>query len=172
MTNTNMITGIKTQHDSSRRKLLKVAVGATLISSSLASASTKGVFVLVSDDEYSQATSKAASIAPSLEIVQKSVYPRIIIESPSLNNEKLSSPLDIFVRFEASEGASIAMDSLTITYGFFMDITSRILENAEIGSDFVQAAGAELPKGKHSFTVRIKDSNGAHAEQEFDIVVS
>lgn len=128
-------------------------------------------FILITPNEYVEAHSAEKGFVKKNINIEKNDYPQIIVESPKLTADSLTSPVNIIVRFETSQGDSIDMNSLLITYGFFMDITERILQNADIGDDFIQAHGAELPSGKHSFTIRIKDSAGRRAEKEFKVVV-
>lgn len=135
-----------------------------------ASSDTGTVFELVTPDEYALATSKGESPRPTLSTRSlPGLGPQIVLERPDQLSAKLSSPLDILLRFSTSDGASIDMQSLRISYGYFlrMDITDRILEHAVMGDSHLEARGAQLPGGKHEIFVEISDEKGRKTEKEY-----
>ena len=152
------------------QKLL-VACALTVVSTTAATSAL--AFDLVSVEEHDEAI--AAGDNPEFDLIAKSIPggPEIEIISPEVTSDKLSSPVDIEVQFQPSEGASIDMDSLKIYYLMFIkkDITKRILENAEIGPDSIKALGAELPSGKHKFLVEISDSAERKSSEKFIVEV-
>lgn len=130
------------------------------------------VFTLISPEEY--AASLTLVQPDDLDYMPKAVLdaPRILVKSPTAT-DTLVSPVDIEVLFEAANGATIDMKSLKILYVllFKKDVTSRILEHADIGADFLKVSGAQLPAGKHAFILKISDTQMREASQKFEIVV-
>lgn len=136
------------------------------------SSNTGSVFDLVTLEEYSLALSKGER--PQNQLTTKSlpgIGPEIVLERPDQLGSKLNSPVDILLRFSTSDGASIDMQSLRISYGYFLriDITDRILEHAELGESHLEARGAKLPSGKHEIFIEISDENGRKTEKEYSI---
>ena len=85
--------------------------------------------------------------------------PEIQVNSPSLTQEKLSSPFSIQVRFKAEEGAKIDIESIRILYGWMkIDITDRIKDYATISSEGIFADSAAFPAGKHKITIEVADT--------------
>lgn len=85
--------------------------------------------------------------------------PEIHVNSPSLDQSKLSSPFAIEVRFKAEEGAKIDIESIRILYGWMkLDITDRIKDYATISSDGIFADSAAFPAGKHKITIEVADT--------------
>jgi len=130
-------------------------------------------FVLVTPDEYQEAVDKGEN--PYNDLVAKSVAngPQINVVSPTVSQGKLVSPVDIKVEFKAADAANIDMSSLKIFYLMFIkkDVTSRILESADMGKNSISAKGAKLPSGTHKFLVEISDSENRKASQKFVVEV-
>ena len=151
------------------RKILLICavLGAT------AAATSAYAFDLVTVEEHNEAVESGEN--PADDLIAKSISggPEIVIVSPHETSEKLASPVDIEVRFQSSDGASIDMDSLKIYYLMFIkkDVTKRILENAEVGVDSIKAPGAELPSGRHKFLVEISDSAQRKSSEKFVVEV-
>jgi len=130
------------------------------------------VFTLISPEEYAEAL---MIVQPDdLDYLPKAVLdaPKILVKSPAAS-ASLVPPVNIEVHFEAASGAAIDMKSLKILYVllFKKDVTSRILEHADVGADFLKVSGANLPAGKHAFILKIKDTQKREASQKFEIVV-
>jgi len=138
-----------------------------------AAATSTYAFDLVTLEEHSEAVE--AGDNPVHDLIAKSIPggPQIRIVSPEVTSDKLSSPVDIEVQFQSSEGVNIDMDSLKIYYLMFIkkDVTERILENAEVGADSIKASGANLPSGKHKFLVEISDSENRKSSEKFIVEV-
>lgn len=130
-------------------------------------------FDLVTLEEHNEAVE--AGDNPAHDLVAKSIPggPQIKIVSPEVTSDTLASPVDIEVQFQSSEGANIDMDSLKIYYLMFIkkDVTKRILENADVGTDSLKASGAKLPSGKHKFLVEISDSEKRKSSEKFIVEV-
>ena len=130
-------------------------------------------FDLVTIEEHNEAIETGEN--PADDFIVKAVPggPVIKVLSPEAASGTLSSPVDIEVQFQSSEGADIDMDSLRIYYLMFIkkDVTKRILENADVGVDSLKALGAELPSGKHKFLVEISDSEKRKSSEKFIVNV-
>ena len=152
------------------RRLLAICAVSAITS---VAATNTYAFDLVTVEEHSEAVE--AGDNPAHDLVAKSIPggPQIKIVSPEVTSDKLASPVDIEVKFQSSEGANIDMDSLKIYYLMFIkkDVTSRILENAEVGADSIKASGAKLPSGKHKFLVEISDSEKRKSSEKFIVEV-
>ena len=105
------------------------------------------------------ASSRAITRGPRIEILD-------------LDDGKLHSPLHFRLKFLAFGGATIDMNSLTVTYlrGSNIDLTQRI-------KPFVRPTGidmpdAEVPPGEHAIRVDLKDSDGRSATASFVLAVS
>ncbi len=92
--------------------------------------------------------------------------PEVEVVSPSVAG-LIKSPFNLKVRFRAHGGAEVDRDSVAITYRKVpaIDVTQRI-------APFIRANGidmqdAELPPGKHSFRIDIKDTRGRWAAPFF-----
>ena len=82
--------------------------------------------------------------------------PEIIIERPDVASE-VAPPVDIAIRFEASEDAAIDLDSLKIRYGWF-DITDRVLKAMDVSPEGIQGQIQSLKKGKYSLKISVRDT--------------
>lgn len=159
-------------NDSHAKNRLKVICASMLCLQLLFAASTHASegFTLVTEQEHADFLASLES-APEQILSIKSAVPSVLVESPALDGSEIKGPIDIIVRFITSDDASIDMKSLSISYGFFMDVTDRILAEAEIAADSFVVRNANVPKGKHRFTIRVKDSLGRQAEKEIKVVV-
>jgi hypothetical protein len=93
------------------------------------------------------------------------------VEQPD-TAKPIKSPITIIVHFRAQDGAVINPSSIRVTYGWLgIDITRRVLEHAELTVDGLTATNAQLPSGKHSVTISIRDSRGREAVRNFDFSV-
>ena len=126
-------------------------------------------FVLVTPDEY-EAHAAAEAEAPRSLLESRSddpEAPRIIVELPEAS-AAYTSPVDIRIRFESSDDATLDLDTLEITYGIFgHDVTQRITENATVTESGIEAPGAVLPSGRHRLKISISDTKGRVGERRF-----
>jgi len=76
------------------------------------------------------------------------------------NDAPASSPLSFVVKFKARGGASIDMDSVTMTYMVKepVDLTSRI--RRFMVKDEIRITDALVPSGSHQIRIFVQDSNG------------
>jgi hypothetical protein len=90
-------------------------------------------------------------------------------------NQPITSPVTIRVSFQPQDNAGIDLTTFRVTYyglfGIPIDITSRILEHAELSDSGIYAKDAELPSGHHRVTVEIADGMGRVGAQPFEFTV-
>jgi hypothetical protein len=97
--------------------------------------------------------------------------PTIELLSPGLG-KGITSPLDIRLRWQAQDGATIDPDSVRVRYGRFgLDVTSRVLAAARIGTTGIEAPGAKLPAGEHRLAIEVADSQKRVGRREFVVEV-
>ena len=118
-------------------------------------------FWLISPAEYQQKMPKMLSKGLfGADPIDKD-GPSIELLSPSINKgDTLASPMRIELSFNPKEGAKILPSSFKVTYDMGMlelDITDRILGQAEVTPSGLIVSGAELPIGSHSITISISD---------------
>ena len=97
--------------------------------------------------------------------------PEIVLVSPHMPM-KISSPIDIELRFLAMPPAKIVRGSLRILYGLFgFDITERLIKDAEITQFGIMAKNAKLPAGSHSITIEISDDRNRVGRKTFEFQI-
>jgi len=93
--------------------------------------------------------------------------PSIILLQPSLS-AITRGPVDIQVRFLASQGSRINVKSLRVLYGWFgIDVTDKLLEHARVTADGFFAKDTDLPSGHHKVTVEVKDDQNRVGRKTF-----
>lgn len=98
--------------------------------------------------------------------------PRLTLLQPETLGTPLASPFPIRLAFEPSRGAEIVPGSFKALYGYFrVDITSRILEHAEVRADGLSLAEARIPPGEHELLLRIEDSRHRVGEMSIEFTV-
>lgn len=132
-------------------------------------------FELISAQQYQKLQQSAAS-EQQIERLEKSLdlnasAPRIELLQPDIEADALSSPFEIELRSTPSTGANIDLGSLKITYGWF-NITDKIMQNAEVTESGILAKDAEIPAGRHTIKVEIKDSLNRKARRKFSFTVA
>jgi len=97
--------------------------------------------------------------------------PSILVLQP-LTEGSLKAPFPIRISFHASSGHRIAWDTLRVFYGNFqLDITERVLREANISSDSLYLPKADIPPGLHKLTVRISDERRSIAQKDLMLLV-
>ncbi len=117
-----------------------------------------------------------ADTGPSCHSIPKAdvpAAPTINIVSPSLD-KPLAAPLDISVKFVATDSVSIQPNTFKVCYlARFMtiDITDKIVNKVAVLPDGLQVPGAQLPSGHHHLMMLISDEGGHIGRREaiFDI---
>jgi hypothetical protein len=151
---------------------LLIILGASLVGA-LASAA-QGGFQLLSVREYQ--SELAARAAPGAELVLKGAdfnAPTITVVKPN-PQAPIAPPVDIDVRFQPAQGASVNIASLKIMYGFLkLDITQRILQapGVQVSPAGLRASGAQLPSGSHKLVIEVADNYGRTGRQPLEFTV-
>ena len=126
---------------------------------------------LITQEEFQRNQAAPQPESRSLRSLPAAGVPAIDVEQPN-PAKPIKSPVTIIVHFHAQDGAVINPSSIRVTYGWLgIDITSRVLQHAELTADGLSAANAQLPSGKHRVTISIKDSKGRQAVRDFDFTV-
>jgi hypothetical protein len=153
-------------------KVSLLVLGALAVST-LAGAA-QGGFELLTTREYQ--SELAAQKAPSAKFAPRAAdfnAPTITVVKPSAASP-IQPPVDIDVRFQPAQGASVNVASLKIMYGFLkLDITQRILQapGVQVTAQGLRASGAKLPAGSHKLLIEVADNYGRTARQPIEFVV-
>jgi len=116
-------------------------------------------FQLVSNSEYQAQISFKRPYVKTRGIVSK-YNPKILVNQPSISGV-VSSPTNIEISFEATDGAEIEIESLEVLYGWLgLNITDRIKEHAQLSKLGLSASNVTLPEGDHTIKIVIKDCQG------------
>jgi hypothetical protein len=84
--------------------------------------------------------------------------PIIEVDQPD-QSTAIKAPVNIRLRFLPQGGAKIDLASFRATYGWLgIDITSRIVEHAQITASGLSANSAQIPAGNHQVTLQIADN--------------
>jgi len=151
------------------------ALAAGLVMTTVSGAAGPAGFELLSDREYRSELSLRAS-APGTALVLKAAdfdAPTITVVKPD-RSAPIEPPVDIDVRFQAAQGASVNAASLKISYGFLrLDITQRILKapGVRVSPSGLQAGGARLPSGSHKLLIEVADNVGRTGRQPLEFTV-
>jgi hypothetical protein len=157
------------------RILLPALVAGTVVTTAMTGATDRAGFELLSSREY-QSELALRSSAPGTPLVPRAAdfdAPTITIVKPD-RGAPIQPPVDIDVRFQAAQGASVNAASLKITYGFLhLDITQRILQapGVRVSAGGLQAGGARLPSGSHKLVIEIADNVGRTGRQPLEFTV-
>lgn len=149
-------------------KLMAILVIALL---SFSSSAYSGPFTLITPAE--------AEREHALDLVEKRVKrkptkgaPVIKLVSPVINDGPVSAPVDIELAFEVSEKSEIDRDSIRVYYGALrLDVTDRILGEAEFTENGLLAKDADVPKGRHKLLVVVRDSMDRESRKVFKFKV-
>jgi hypothetical protein len=93
--------------------------------------------------------------------------PKIAVIEPDCSTA-IRGPINIDVRFQAAEGATVDLATLKIRYGVFqLDVTRRILgaPGVQVSANGFKTIGAQLPRGNHRLSIEITDSVGRTGRQ-------
>jgi hypothetical protein len=94
-----------------------------------------------------------------VDITKKStdpLAPEIIIERPDLASE-VAPPVDVAIRFRASDDAAVDLDTLKISYGWF-DITERVLKTMKVSPDGIRGQIRSMKNGQYSLNLSVRDT--------------
>jgi hypothetical protein len=152
------------------------AVAAGIMVASMVSAADRAGFELLSSREYQSELSRRSS-APGAELIPKAADfdgPTITVVKPD-RGASIHPPVDIEVRFQAAQGASVNVGSLKIMYGFLrLDVTKRILgaPGVQVSAAGLQASGARLPSGNHKLVIEVADNIGRTGRKPLEFTVT
>jgi len=155
------------------RILAGAALAATMIF--LAGVTSGGGFQLLSTQEYQQEQSYEAS-SPTTKLTPKAAdfdAPTITVFKPD-RSAPIQPPVDIDLRFQAAQGATVNVGTLKVMYGFLhLDITKRILNapGVQISPAGLSASGAQLPSGSHKLVIEVADNLGRTGRQPLEFTV-
>lgn len=153
---------------SHRRSLLALAALAPLAGLATAPRAAPG-FDLVTAAEM--ARDLAATPAPASRALPNPAAPRIELLAPTLG-KPMASPIDIRLRWEGVEGATVDPASVRVRYGRLgIDVTERVLGAAKVSAQGIEAPGARLPAGEHRLAIEVADSQRRVARREFVVEV-
>ena len=126
-------------------------------------------FWLVTPEEMLQSISAKPSF--KAKVVPPLDAPTIDVITPKLDSP-IGSPTPILLKFIPKIPANVKPETFRAYYGSFqIDITNRLLGVAQVTSQGINLREASLPKGNHTITLNIQDSEGRVGSKtiEFEI---
>ncbi|MBV8497581.1 MAG: hypothetical protein JO361_12440 [Gammaproteobacteria bacterium] len=152
---------------------VSLLITAALLAAAIAGAA-EGGFDLLSAGEYqSELTARARPGAALVARAADLNAPTISVMKPDAGGP-IAAPVDIDMRFQPAQGATVNIGTLKILYGFLgLDITQRILSapGVQVSASGLKASGARLPSGSHKLTVQVADNLGRTGRQPFEFTV-
>lgn len=125
---------------------------------------------LISETEWKQ--ERATPAPPSPRFSPTPGAPRLELLQPKPGPDTLASPFDIQLRWNAEGEARIEPQTLRIRYGWMgLDITQRVLAQAEVTAEGLRIRKAALPSGEHKLAVEIADSLQRVGRRQFEVKV-
>ncbi|PND38182.1 hypothetical protein C1O66_12075 [Paucibacter aquatile] len=125
---------------------------------------------LISETEWKQ--ERATPPPPSTKFSPAPGAPRLELLQPKPGPDTLASPFDIQLRWNAEGEARIEPQTLRIRYGWMgLDITQRVLAQAEVTAEGLRIRKAALPSGEHKLAVEIADSLQRVGRRQFEVKV-
>jgi hypothetical protein len=125
----------------------------------------------VTIDEFQK--SRAAGPVSMPRAISPPDAPAIQVISPNDPDKPIKPPVTIRVKFQPQQGARIDLKTFQALYGFFaVDITSRLLEHANVTPDGIVAENVALPTGEHKVTLEVADTQGRMGSRTFRFTVT
>jgi len=141
-----------------------------LVSISCALSRRAGAWTLITPEEFARDQS-APHITPRGLAPLRLGGPVIEVDRPDAT-KPITTPVTIRLRFIPQGGATIDVASFRVTYGWLhLDITSRILEHAQVNQSGLVATNADISSGKYSITLQIADNLHRVGTRTFDFTV-
>jgi hypothetical protein len=112
---------------------------------------------LITKEEYER---EKAAPHPDVQApaVAQAGAPTIDVDQPDASRP-VRPPVTIRISFHPAQGSTIDVKSFRATYGFLgIDITQRILDNAQLTASGLFANDAQLPPGQYKVTLQIADN--------------
>lgn len=122
------------------------------------------------DQRLSLGTDQGAERSLSITV---SDGPGIRVAAPS--GTSLYSPVDFDIQLQPKDGVAVDMKSLKIEYKIgpaWINLTRRIMGQASIKGNRFFARGAELPSGRHSLRLSVRDVQGRSTQARVSFSVS
>ena len=93
--------------------------------------------------------------------------PQITVIAPDSIDKAIKNPFKMEVLFKSKDGAVVDFKSFQAFYGLLkLDITSRLMQEAEKTSTGIKLSNVNVPSGSHRILLRIKDSQNRLAEKQ------
>jgi hypothetical protein len=162
-------------HDSGRvyaSRTMKARLGAltALVAMLTFSSLANTPWSLISPQE--DARDRAAARTAETRRPEVSGAPVIELLTPD-TSRPVRNPVNVDMRFHASPGASMNMNTLRVRYGLLgIDITRRLLRHATVTQNRVFASGVDIPVGRHRLTVSVQDSAARVGSKTFVISIA
>lgn len=117
-------------------------------------------------------TTREASL-PGDDTITRGVFagPKVVVVSPSKGAGVVKSPVDLVIEFQPRGGVSIDLNSLSVIYKKTppVDLTERVREF--MTPTGIAMPSAEMPVGRHTIQIEIKDADGRVGAREFTLDV-
>jgi hypothetical protein len=140
-----------------------------LVAISCAPARRAAAWTLITPDEFAR-DQAAPHIAPSFAAPPPG-GPVIEVDQPD-PTKPIRPPVTIRLRFIPQGTAQIDAASFRVTYGWLrLDITSRILEHAQVTQSGLVATNVDISPGTYSITLQIADNLHRVGMRTFDFAV-
>ena len=98
--------------------------------------------------------------------------PQITVVAPDSIDKAIKNPFKMEVLFKSKDGAVVDFKSFQAFYGLLkLDITSRLMQEAEKTSTSIKLSNVNVPSGSHRILLRIKDSQNRLAEKQISFKV-
>jgi hypothetical protein len=131
-----------------------------------------GIWTLVTQEEFQQDSAAPRFRGDIIAPTEMPGAPIIKVDEPA-QTTAIRTPVSIHLRFLPQRGAAIDLASFRATYGWLgIDITSRIIEHAQINASGLVANNAEIPSGHHKVTLQIADNLHRVGSRVFEFTVT
>jgi hypothetical protein len=128
-------------------------------------------WTLITEEEFKRDGAAPRFRGGVIVPTEPSGAPIIEVDQPDQTNA-IRVPVNIRIRFRPQGGAVIDLATFRATYGWLgIDITSRIIEHAQINASGLFANNAEMPAGHHKVTLQIADNVRRVGSRVFEFTV-
>ena len=149
---------------------ISISIATILLTTFVCAVANGNEFWLISENEYS-----SLEVDNNLDLKLSSIYdkgPKITLVSPNIA-EKISAPVNIYLRFENSpNGIEPDMDSLIVQMKglITLDITKRI--KPFIKGKEINIENAKIPNGRHNIVFMIMDLEMNYSERLLSFIIN
>lgn len=104
------------------------------------------------------------------DVSDRQMGPQIILRSPQ-EGAKMTSPLDLDVRFESPNGVAVDVNSLRVHVRkvWDFDITKHVKPYAS--PEGIRMTNATFPRGRHTITLTIADHEGGVSSRTITVEI-